>query len=66
MRQAVRTGGIVDAVHPAHDQAPCTLHDSAGSTPPGEEYATYRGQEWELPVIGAEARKLLAGAVVAE
>lgn len=29
-------------------------------------YAAYRGQEWELPVIGKEARKLLADAVAAE
>jgi uncharacterized membrane protein len=30
-------------------------------------YAAYRGQEWELPWIGAEARKLLAdGEVAAE
>ncbi len=29
-------------------------------------YAAYRGQEWELPVIGAEARKLLGEAVAAE
>jgi uncharacterized membrane protein len=28
-------------------------------------YAAYRGQEWELPVIGAEARKLLGDAGVA-
>lgn len=29
-------------------------------------YAAYRGQEWELPVIGREARKLLGDAVAAE
>ena len=29
-------------------------------------YAAYRGQEWELPVIGREARKLLDDAVAAE
>jgi uncharacterized membrane protein len=29
-------------------------------------YAAYRGQEWELPVVGKEARKLLADAAVAE
>ncbi|HYR07308.1 MAG TPA: DUF4870 domain-containing protein [Longimicrobium sp.] len=28
-------------------------------------YAAYRGQEWELPVIGAEARKLLGDTGVA-
>ena len=28
-------------------------------------YAAYRGQEWELPVIGREARKLLGDAGVA-
>jgi uncharacterized membrane protein len=28
-------------------------------------YAAYRGQEWELPVIGREARKLLDDAGVA-
>lgn len=29
-------------------------------------YAAYRGQEWELPWIGKEARKLLHDAAVAE
>lgn len=29
-------------------------------------YAAYQGKEWELPVIGAEARKLLGEAAVAE
>ncbi|HEX6368820.1 MAG TPA: hypothetical protein VF006_07805 [Longimicrobium sp.] len=29
-------------------------------------YAAYRGQEWELPVIGREARKLLDETVAAE
>lgn len=29
-------------------------------------YAAYRGQEWELPVIGREARKLLDDAVATE
>ena len=29
-------------------------------------YAAYRGQEWELPVIGREARNLLDEAVAAE
>lgn len=29
-------------------------------------YAAYRGQEWDLPVIGREARKLLGDAVAAE
>lgn len=29
-------------------------------------YAAYRGQEWELPVIGREARKLLDDAVAVE
>jgi uncharacterized membrane protein len=28
-------------------------------------YSAYRGQEWELPVIGAEARKLLGDTGVA-
>lgn len=28
-------------------------------------YAAYRGQEWELPGIGAEARKLLGDASIA-
>jgi uncharacterized membrane protein len=28
-------------------------------------YAAFRGQEWELPVIGAEARKLLGDAGIA-
>jgi uncharacterized membrane protein len=28
-------------------------------------YAAFRGQEWELPVIGAEARKLLGNTGIA-